>query len=186
MISPKDGDTLLQAVQVVAAAVGASAGMPAAASVDGALPPPPMAPLPAVPSAAVVSSSEGRDEREQGARGGGPPIPIPMEGGGGGTELWVQALAVDHQTSCAVCLQELIAEEMAVKLPCNHLFHQDCVRTWLQKQHTCPTCRGPLPQKGAPTSEDAPPETAEGLREWMEALAAPRGTAPMPSSAMYT
>lgn len=137
MISPKDGDTLLQAVQLVAAAVGASAGMPAAASVDGALPPPPMAPLPALPSAAVVSSSEGGDEREQGASGGGPPIPIPMpiEEAGGGGELWVQAVAVDHQTSCAVCLQELIAEEMAVKLPCNHLFHQDCVRTWCVCPH---------------------------------------------------
>jgi len=99
--------------------------------------------------------------------------------------LWVQARAVDHHSSCAVCLQELVADELAVKLPCKHLFHEECVRTWLKKQHTCPTCRAPLPQKGTASSE-AEPTNAESLREWMEAWSQPRGTAPMPSSAMYT
>ena len=45
-----------------------------------------------------------------------------------------------------VCLQEFLAEELAVRLPCSHAFHEDCVRTWLKKQHTCPTCRNPLPR----------------------------------------
>lgn len=27
------------------------------------------------------------------------------------------------------------------KLPCNHIFHTNCLRSWFQRQHTCPTCR---------------------------------------------
>ena len=27
------------------------------------------------------------------------------------------------------------------KLPCNHIFHTSCLRSWFQRQHTCPTCR---------------------------------------------
>lgn len=32
----------------------------------------------------------------------------------------------------------------AKKLPCGHLFHVHCLRSWLERQHTCPTCRAPL------------------------------------------
>ena len=27
------------------------------------------------------------------------------------------------------------------KLPCNHIFHASCLRSWFQRQQTCPTCR---------------------------------------------
>jgi E3 ubiquitin-protein ligase synoviolin len=29
----------------------------------------------------------------------------------------------------------------AKKLPCNHIFHATCLRSWFQRQQTCPTCR---------------------------------------------
>ena len=29
----------------------------------------------------------------------------------------------------------------AKKLICGHLFHMHCLRSWLERQHTCPTCR---------------------------------------------
>jgi hypothetical protein len=32
-----------------------------------------------------------------------------------------------------------------MRLPCNHSYHEDCVRKWLRLQHTCPTCRHALP-----------------------------------------
>ena len=31
--------------------------------------------------------------------------------------------------------------ERCKKLPCNHIFHTNCLRSWFQRQHTCPTCR---------------------------------------------
>lgn len=27
------------------------------------------------------------------------------------------------------------------KLPCGHIFHFHCLRSWLERQQTCPTCR---------------------------------------------
>lgn len=27
------------------------------------------------------------------------------------------------------------------KLPCGHIFHTTCLRSWFQRQQTCPTCR---------------------------------------------
>jgi hypothetical protein len=32
----------------------------------------------------------------------------------------------------------------ANKLLCGHLFHVHCLRSWLERQHTCPTCRAPI------------------------------------------
>ena len=29
----------------------------------------------------------------------------------------------------------------AKKLPCGHIFHLECLRSWLLRQQTCPTCR---------------------------------------------
>lgn len=29
----------------------------------------------------------------------------------------------------------------AKKLPCNHIFHVSCLRSWFQRHQTCPTCR---------------------------------------------
>lgn len=32
------------------------------------------------------------------------------------------------------------------KLPCGHIFHFHCLRSWLERQQTCPTCRRPVLQ----------------------------------------
>ena len=115
-----------------------------------------------------------------------PPPPHPAGGGG----LWAHASARDHRTSCAVCLQEMLAEELAVHLPCDHRFHERCARQWLSKQHTCPTCRAPLPRKGARDGAAERRESEERdaggeLPTWAD-FAPPRGNAPMPASSMYT
>nr|DAD19260.1 TPA_asm: hypothetical protein HUJ06_020723 [Nelumbo nucifera] len=40
--------------------------------------------------------------------------------------------------TCIICREEMIT---AKKLICGHLFHVHCLRSWLERQQTCPTCR---------------------------------------------
>ncbi|XP_004241442.1 ERAD-associated E3 ubiquitin-protein ligase HRD1B isoform X1 [Solanum lycopersicum] len=41
-------------------------------------------------------------------------------------------------TICIICREEMTT---AKKLTCGHLFHVNCLRSWLERQNTCPTCR---------------------------------------------
>lgn len=43
---------------------------------------------------------------------------------------------------CIICREEMrpVAGQ-SKKLPCNHIFHASCLRSWFQRQQTCPTCR---------------------------------------------
>ena len=43
---------------------------------------------------------------------------------------------------CIICRDRM---ETAKKLPCGHFFHVDCLRSWLQHQQSCPTCRAEIP-----------------------------------------
>lgn len=45
--------------------------------------------------------------------------------------------AVDNV--CIICREEMVGASK--KLPCNHIFHTACLRSWFQRQQTCPTCR---------------------------------------------
>ena len=42
---------------------------------------------------------------------------------------------------CIICREEMTGNGSAKKLPCNHIFHVSCLRSWFQRQQTCPTCR---------------------------------------------
>ncbi|KAG6472858.1 ERAD-associated E3 ubiquitin-protein ligase HRD1-like isoform X1 [Zingiber officinale] len=53
---------------------------------------------------------------------------------------------------CIICREEMIT---AKKLLCGHLFHIRCLRSWLERQHTCPTCRALV----------APPENGPASRQ---------------------
>ena len=101
-----------------------------------------------------------------------------------GAPLYANVRARDHHTCCAVCLQEMIAEELAVRLPCEHIFHEDCVRQWLTSQHTCPTCRAPLPTRGETRSN--PEGGTEPLPPTWADFPHPRGGHAQPSTAMYS
>ncbi|KAJ7287351.1 hypothetical protein C8J57DRAFT_1430947 [Mycena rebaudengoi] len=75
----------------------------------------------------------------------------------------------DH--TCIICREEMVlprpleaGEEVPVnvegpnttpkKLPCGHIFHFNCLRSWLERQQSCPTCRRNVlevaPQPAAP------------------------------------
>ena len=54
------------------------------------------------------------------------------------------------ESACPVCLAEL-GEGSLSALPCGagaespHVFHASCLREWLSRHNSCPTCRAPLP-----------------------------------------
>ncbi|KAJ3593720.1 hypothetical protein NHX12_006054 [Muraenolepis orangiensis] len=72
-----------------------------------------------------------------------------------------EELAVNND-DCAICWDAMAT---ARKLPCGHLFHNSCLRSWLEQDTSCPTCRmslniyGDGPQAGAPQQ---PPAAALG------------------------
>lgn len=48
----------------------------------------------------------------------------------------------DDVLECVVCLSELADRDKARVLPsCDHLFHVECIDSWLQSNSTCPICR---------------------------------------------
>ncbi|NXV57558.1 SYVN1 ligase, partial [Molothrus ater] len=74
---------------------------------------------------------------------------------------------------CIICREEMVTG--AKRLPCNHIFHTSCLRSWFQRQQTCPTCRmdvlraslPPQPPPEAPAPAPAapaqPPNFPQGL-----------------------
>lgn len=82
--------------------------------------------------------------------------------------LYPDATPEDLQASdnvCIICREEMVTG--AKKLPCNHIFHSSCLRSWFQRQQTCPTCRmdvlrasNPQPPPAAPAAAPAAPANA--------------------------
>ncbi len=50
-----------------------------------------------------------------------------------------------NSVDCSVCKEEFDIQSKLIKLPCNHYFHGECVKPWLEQRNSCPTCRFELP-----------------------------------------
>ena len=64
---------------------------------------------------------------------------------------------------CIICREEMSATAgsgSCKKLPCNHIFHASCLRSWFQRQQTCPTCRMDVLRPPAPTTTTPAPSAA--------------------------
>ncbi|XP_063002240.1 E3 ubiquitin-protein ligase synoviolin isoform X2 [Elgaria multicarinata webbii] len=61
---------------------------------------------------------------------------------------------------CIICREEMVTG--AKRLPCNHIFHTSCLRSWFQRQQTCPTCRMDVLRASLPTQSQTPPEQQDG------------------------
>lgn len=71
-------------------------------------------------------------------------------------------------TECAVCLSVLEEQDTARELPnCKHIFHVDCVDTWLTTCSTCPVCRTEVEPRPRlePEPREGPVGTAPPLLE---------------------
>ena len=57
-----------------------------------------------------------------------------------------------NNDDCAICWDHM---NKARKLPCGHLFHTTCLRSWLEQDTSCPTCRHSLRHREEDTLNDA-------------------------------
>ena len=48
---------------------------------------------------------------------------------------------VQEKSNCTVCCVDYNEGEVVNRLPCNHLFHKQCIATWLKANNSCPNCR---------------------------------------------
>ena len=56
-----------------------------------------------------------------------------------------KSILMEGQTRCSVCLEYFTEGETVKRIEeCTHMFHVQCIGTWLQNKCTCPMCRRKL------------------------------------------
>ncbi|KAK4241127.1 hypothetical protein C8A03DRAFT_30732 [Achaetomium macrosporum] len=63
-----------------------------------------------------------------------------------------------REDTCIICREEMrpwdpadstqVERSRAKKLPCGHILHFGCLKSWLERQQVCPTCRRPVARDG--------------------------------------
>ncbi|KAJ4302107.1 E3 ubiquitin-protein ligase hrd1 [Collariella sp. IMI 366227] len=63
-----------------------------------------------------------------------------------------------REDTCIICREEMrpwdpsditqVERSRAKKLPCGHILHFGCLKSWLERQQVCPTCRRPVAREG--------------------------------------
>ncbi|CAD8214172.1 unnamed protein product [Paramecium pentaurelia] len=45
---------------------------------------------------------------------------------------------------CSICCNEFHKDESIMQLPCKHIFHENCCKSWLVNSRKCPNCRSDI------------------------------------------
>lgn len=69
-----------------------------------------------------------------------PPPALPEEPSGW-ESLVAQVNILQPGQECTVCFGSLDMGELAIQLPCSHLYHRDCIAPWMERRGSCPYCR---------------------------------------------
>lgn len=48
---------------------------------------------------------------------------------------------LEPQIACRICLDSLTDTKSSIRLPCQHMFHHECINHWLISSPSCPVCR---------------------------------------------
>ncbi|XP_068182325.1 E3 ubiquitin-protein ligase RNF103 [Antennarius striatus] len=79
-------------------------------------------------------------------------------------------------SECVVCLENFVAEELLMSLPCGHVFHQQCIVVWLAAgRHCCPVCRWPSYKK----KQKKAPQSSSTQSSQQDASTNPLGSPPL-------
>ena len=68
-------------------------------------------------------------------------------------------LGDDGKAECSICMDRVDLGTEVTVLPCNHWFHETCVKSWLSEHDTCPHCRRGISQP-QPSSDEHQQETS--------------------------
>ncbi|XP_070003768.1 E3 ubiquitin-protein ligase RING1-like [Nicotiana sylvestris] len=52
---------------------------------------------------------------------------------------------IPNDNDCVICFEKLRQGRELMCMPCSHMFHPDCITTWLIIGHSRPICRDHLP-----------------------------------------
>ncbi|XP_074565337.1 putative E3 ubiquitin-protein ligase RHC2A [Curcuma longa] len=61
---------------------------------------------------------------------------------------------------CAICKDPFELGAEAREMPCEHIYHQDCIFPWLSMRNSCPVCRRQMPAEAG--GRDAEPPAISG------------------------
>ena len=54
---------------------------------------------------------------------------------------------IEYNNTCSVCQDIIKYKDKILILPCNHIFHKDCIKEWFKKKLDCPSCREQINKK---------------------------------------
>ena len=85
----------------------------------------------------------------------------------------------DEREVCAVCLCQYEDDDVLLRLPCEHVFHEPCIARWLSQDSSCPGCRFNLlthyDAQARPQPRDADEEESGGEENGVEMQGRPIG-----------
>lgn len=63
-------------------------------------------------------------------------------------------VAFEEVPHCSICLGEYEEGEELLKLPCNHVYHDECILSWTSNHVKCPLCNFDLESVSAESAEE--------------------------------
>jgi len=48
---------------------------------------------------------------------------------------------LDREPYCVICMEPFKLKSKVKQLPCNHIYHKNCISIWFAEHNKCPTCR---------------------------------------------
>ncbi|KAI1315660.1 hypothetical protein EDD11_000553 [Mortierella claussenii] len=82
----------------------------------------------------------------------------------------------DYSDDCAICRDSMSSAKV---LPCGHIFHLFCIRSWLEHHSSCPTCRRSLVTKTESNGSDS--DLARGFPDTSRSTIRTSSVEPLPT-----
>lgn len=71
---------------------------------------------------------------------------------------------LNSDAQCPVCLEKFELGSEARQMPCDHVYHSDCIVRWLEEHNSCPVCRFELPTHGSARAPPNPNPSSSNAR----------------------